>query len=1667
MNLAPLGLFWLFLIIPRIRADDKKLCVSNVCFNGGICVVERGINEDNPTFQCECLPGFTGTLCEEQLQCNLKCKNKGLCRFHNGSSEPFCECPEGFAGLLCDKEVDCQHSGCPEDQICLLDLNLNKFSCEVDICQSQNPCHHNATCRPIKDDFICECTKGLRGRLCDEDVNECEEELMPCLNHGECENILGGFNCKCPIGFEGKICEQRVGQCVQKPCVHGRCVDTIDGFRCDCNTGFEGKLCNKEECTVNGRSCLNGGECVKESNVTRCNCPQSFQGKWCDRLQLATDEESITTATQIADEVNSSTVNSSCNCLNGGVCLSDDACQCPHNFVGPLCQTECNCSSSELCNQGPSTGSFKCISTQSSTDHVSTGLLLPGIDHNTVAVQPTTNISSCEECSNSEKCVMTNNQHLCLCSVGFQGPLCTERSHICEGVSCQEGQICRLRRTSKNDVPFCSCPPGLSGEGCNQRTPEASFNESSVVIIQVLADHKLDTHWIQFRFRTTVPNVHFLTGESILNDFSYSLGLSDGFPYFALKDQKKETVKETRVNDGDWYQITLAGSVNGTVIEVSHFETGYVLGHRQLAANNFDIFSIRIGRVDKGHHMIGCMGNIMVDGNPIDIFSKQRSIDVRRGCEREVQCRPETCSHGGYCLDYWSYHKCECRRPFLQPDCLHKLSESTFGHENETSLAEYAGDKNNLGELTKETEISFIIRTNRDLGQVFYLGQTSDDDTTTFLNGRLSNGTVKVDVRLGGRKVYSIKGNTIVNDNEPHVVTVGRNGNQIDLFVDGKLDESLKIDRPFEHPLLIDRLVLGGNSTQIGETEEKEIFKGTLQDVRINGNPLILSKRQPDFIKDPLFLTLIDAQNLLEGTVSDEICMKLTPCVHGECTDTFNDYECKCEPGYMGKNCDLKDYCSAQPCPLNAQCINTHGGYVCKSPSTFATTSVAEFTLVGNLSTAEDIFDISFSLRTRSEKSRILTISLNETLLWMNLRGKSVQFGITSSNGTLNDTIKTDVIDGQWHSINIFAKNNQLYVNFDNMSSLKVFNGYNWTRTMTQDLQKIAFGKYLNESGFKGCLHNVKISEYPSLSFFGLEGFGFLDGPHFVSSRLINLRPDGCHSKSLCGTDGNPCKNGGLCKDLFNAINCECVKGFQGRFCEININECSENISCGEHGVCVDDIGSYRCDCKKGYAGPKCDQKVDFCIENPCRNGGECENIEHGYQCKCSEAYMGMNCTVKRDTHCIQRPCANEASCKDSEMGPTCECQKGFSGDLCEVTPGDMDCLEMPCKNGGRCKTTYKNTTAYFCDCPKGFEGQNCDQPKDYCHSAPCKNGECHNVFNDYICECNSGWEGMKCDRDVNECLEDFPCENNGTCVNTKGAFSCICPEFYFGERCEIAGICTTSPCKNGKCTQNGQNNYTCECKNGYEGVNCDVEIDYCKQHPCLNGGTCNRKVGGYTCTCIPGFMGEKCETDIDDCAGGNKCANGGKCIDRVNGFECNCRETGYKGTQCQEDINECDEEGLNCVNGHCENLPGSYYCHCKDNFIGSKCNMINPCSMSSSNKTLHNCVHGDCINPRVIKNASGRELSQYDCKCHEGYTGSQCVQMVEKQRSVSLGYIIGPSVVLLIVCAVLVCMLFFFVAKNRRANQGTYSPSNQEVTGARVQMHTIQKPIKKQERLI
>ncbi|XP_062582966.1 sushi, nidogen and EGF-like domain-containing protein 1, partial [Saccostrea cucullata] len=55
-----------------------------------------------------------------------------------------------------------------------------------------------------------------------------------------------------------------------------------------------------------------------------------------------------------------------------------------------------------------------------------------------------------------------------------------------------------------------------------------------------------------------------------------------------------------------------------------------------------------------------------------------------------------------------------------------------------------------------------------------------------------------------------------------------------------------------------------------------------------------------------------------------------SPCVHGNCSDLINHYTCQCYAGYTGTNCEIDiDECASSPC-IHGNCTDRVNGYTCQ-----------------------------------------------------------------------------------------------------------------------------------------------------------------------------------------------------------------------------------------------------------------------------------------------------------------------------------------------------------------------------------------------------------------------------------------------------------------------------------------------------------------------------------------------------------------------------------------------------------------------------------------------------------------------------------------------------------------------------------------------------------------
>ncbi|XP_062596320.1 serine-rich adhesin for platelets-like, partial [Saccostrea cucullata] len=171
---------------------DHKTCENCIVTNtwGGNCTTPCncgvGASSCDPLIGCRCLPGWTGTLCELNInEClTTPCNVTQTCVDTEGSY--ICQCDSGFQSN--------QNGGCQD----------------VDECSNDQ---HNCQqlCTNIVGSYICSCRPGFElksdGISC-QDVNECATNNHNCSQ--ACSNTEGSYFCYCHQGYnldsDGKTC---------------------------------------------------------------------------------------------------------------------------------------------------------------------------------------------------------------------------------------------------------------------------------------------------------------------------------------------------------------------------------------------------------------------------------------------------------------------------------------------------------------------------------------------------------------------------------------------------------------------------------------------------------------------------------------------------------------------------------------------------------------------------------------------------------------------------------------------------------------------------------------------------------------------------------------------------------------------------------------------------------------------------------------------------------------------------------------------------------------------------------------------------------------------------------------------------------------------------------------------------------------------------------------------------------------------------------------------------------------------------------------------------------------------------------------------------------------------------------------------------------------------
>lgn len=131
---------------------------------------------------------------------------------------------------------------------------------------------------------------------------------------------------------------------------------------------------------------------------------------------------------------------------------------------------------------------------------------------------------------------------------------------------------------------------------------------------------------------------------------------------------------------------------------------------------------------------------------------------------------------------------------------------------------------------------------------------------------------------------------------------------------------------------------------------------------------------------------------------------------------------------------------------------------------------------------------------------------------------------------------------------------------------------------------------------------------------------------------------NGCVQDTLCA-DNNPCSSGGTCSDDGGVAVCVCDVEYAGSLCEqcypgyndddgdgvCVLDEQCRAASCGLGGICDDADGIVTCQCAAGFEGDFCERNIDDCVNTACGTGA-CIDLVVGHTCHCLNGTFGNVC---------------------------------------------------------------------------------------------------------------------------------------------------------------------------------------------------------------------------------------------------------------------------------------------------------------------------------------------------------------------------------------------------------------------------------------------------------
>uniref|UniRef100_A0A665VVZ6 Crumbs cell polarity complex component 2b n=1 Tax=Echeneis naucrates TaxID=173247 RepID=A0A665VVZ6_ECHNA len=718
--------------------------------------------------------------------------------------------------------------------------------------------------------------------------------------------------------------------------------------------------------------------------------------------------------------------------------------------------------------------------------------------------------------------------------------------------------------------------------------------------------------------------------------------------------------------------------------------------------------------------------------------------------------------------------------------------------------------------------------------------------------------------------------------------------------------------------------------------------------------------------------------------------------------------------------CTKKDWCQEDPCMQQGECMDMWVRALCQCHRpyygencqkeyrswTFGHENTTSYSVYNISESHGHNFTISFFMRSLKHNGLLLQLS-REGDPYLTIYLKEGTVAIYSPHTTLLSEAKF-VTDGNNNLVTVKVNNG--HVVFLKAGIHRALGNVSIEAGDVAYVGGLPVGKNMNAWGgnFKGCLQDIRL-DHKHLT---IEDY--LERVEIYQASREESVLQGCKSDDTCKDE--PCFNDGRCQVTWNDFKCDCSINYSGRLCETQL----------------------------------------WCIGNPCFDGARCVDLQDGYECLTEALFednslqyfanssllspvtnITMNMRTRDEDGILLRATGRgEIFCMGLlNSSLLVKLDSGVSSELLAFTSDRTIADGM----WHQVQLTMADPTQSASRWYLSLDGQRVGGSFGI--------GGNLNFLNDtkiwlaekykgclaevriggvYLPLLNvpdapqvgrfsilSGKEPIKGCQGAPVC-DSQPCLNQGECLDQFYEFNCSCSLGWQGQLCETEiNECSSSPCVYGTC-KDLLADYQCDCEPGYTGKDCQEEVDNCLEISCVNGGDCIETVGTHTCLCPSGYVGKRCQWRFPPvaCDATAECLNGGICIGGNSGGNCTCKP-GYTGARCETEIDECKSSP--CLNG------------------------------------------ATCLD----------RLNHFQCVCAPGFSGTLCESNKEEHKEqVPWLAVTIPLTTLCVLLAILVVFFLIMTARKKRQSEGTYSPSSQEVAGARLEMGSVLK-VPPEERLI